>query len=108
VTNDERIFSLLFLSSVFFSAGPFLDCARKKGHKNGIFFLLALFWTAQKGRSIRMAVLFCWLTVGLLKRKEHRNGNFFAGSFWTAQNGRSIRMVVLCWIIFGLRKREGT
>jgi len=40
---------------VFFSAGPFLDCAKGKGHKNGsFFFLLAHFWTAQRGRSLRM------------------------------------------------------
>jgi len=41
---------------VVFTDGSFLDCAKGKEHKNGSFFLLVHFWTAQKGRAIRMVV----------------------------------------------------
>ena len=73
---------------VLFSAGSFLNCAKGKVHKNGAFFLLSHFWTAQKGRSIRM-VFFC------------------AGSFLDCANGKEHKDVsFMCWLIFGLGKWE--
>ena len=55
-----------------------------------IFFLLAHFWAAQKGSSIRI-IDFAGSFLDCANGKGHKNGSFFfLTHFWTAQQGRSI------------------
>ena len=94
VTNDERIFSLLFLSRVFFFYWLIFWTAQK-GRSTRIVVFAGSFWTAQKGRSIRIIVIFVSSLLDCAKGKEQKNGSFLLlAHFWTAQKGRSIRIIV--------------
>ena len=61
-----------------------------------VVFLMANFWTVQKGRSLSMVVFSAGSFLDCAKGEEHKYGNFFflLANFWTVQKGRSVSMFV--------------